>query len=84
MTDEASSKSSSECPLCGRTAEAGCLYGRDGSWAGLQWYAGPPSFTGNFVAGMRGGESVGEYAVFKGPYARGIRCEHCSRIILEL
>ncbi|MCC6493640.1 MAG: hypothetical protein IT424_11545 [Pirellulales bacterium] len=83
MTADSASDARAACPICGKEAEAGCLYGRDGSWASLQWYAGPPSFVGNLVAGLRGGEPVGEYAVFKGPYARGIRCSRCARIILE-
>jgi hypothetical protein len=84
MSDENASDRDSTCPICGRAAEAGCLYGRDGSWAGLRWCAGPPSFSSNLIAGLRGGEEVGEYAIFKGPHARGLRCDYCARIILDL
>jgi hypothetical protein len=83
MTADSPSESGAVCPICGELAEAGCLYGRDGSWTGLRWCAGPPSFASNLVAGLRGGEEVGEYKIFKGPYVRGIRCTRCFRIILE-
>ena len=32
------------CPLCGSTAEQGCVYGSDKGW--LHWYAGPPRILG--------------------------------------
>jgi hypothetical protein len=76
-----------KCPLCGEPAEAGCLYGRDGGWAsftGLQWRAGEPSIAGNIIAGMRGGEAVGEFKALVGPFVRGIKCQRCRRIVLEI
>lgn len=72
------------CPICGGAAEAGCVYGRDGGWFGLQWRAGEPGVAGNFMTGLGVGDTVGEHGLFSGPFARGIRCLACRRIVLEI
>ena len=69
------------CPLCGSTAEQGCVYGSVKGW--LRWYAGPPGFWANLATGLGGGEPVGGWGFVSGPYAAGIRCDRCRRIILE-
>ena len=74
----------SVCPICGEPAEAGCLYGRDSGWIGLRWRTGDPSLIGNFLTGVGGGDAVGEHEMFSGPFARGVRCDRCRRIVLEV
>lgn len=71
------------CPICGSTAELGCIYSPDQGWTGLRWRAGEPSAWGNLVAGFGGALAIGEIGLFHGPYVRGIRCESCRRIVLE-
>jgi len=70
------------CPICGKPAEEGCIYGADQS--AFRWMRGEPSFKKNLKAGFGGGEIVGESPYLKGSYARGIRCSVCKRIILNL
>ncbi len=71
------------CPICGEAAESGCVYGPDGRWSGLRWRAGEPSAWGNVVTGTFGGIDIGEIDLFRGTFARGIRCASCRRIVLE-
>jgi hypothetical protein len=70
------------CPLCGSPAEHGCVYGSDKGWR-LRWYAGPPSFVANLATGLGVAEAVGGWGFGSGPYAEGVRCDRCRRIILE-
>jgi hypothetical protein len=83
MSDGASERGTVTCPICGATAEAGCIYGRH-SWFRLRWQAGAPSFAGNLLTSVGGGDPVGGNNVFCGPHAPGIRCTSCRRIILDL
>jgi hypothetical protein len=69
------------CPLCGSTAEQGCVYGADGGL--MRWYLGPPGFYANFATGLGEGDPVGGTGYSSGPHAAGIRCRRCRRIILE-
>jgi hypothetical protein len=70
-----------KCPICGKPAEKGCLYGAD--TAPLQWIGGQASLTKNVAAAIGQGEAVGRYGLLPGRYAEGIRCSSCRRIILE-
>lgn len=70
------------CPLCGSTADQGCVYGADES-SSLRWYPGPPGFWANFATGLGEGDPVGGWGFGSGPYVAGIRCHRCRRIILE-
>ena len=70
------------CPICGKPAEKGCIYGADQS--AFRWMKGDPSLKKNLKAGFGGGDIVGESPYLKGSYARGIRCGSCNRIILDL
>src|SRR5262249_37875869 len=57
------------CPICGSSAERGCVYGSDRGFS-LRWYAGPPGFWGNLVTGFGGGGSGGGWGFGSGPDAR--------------
>jgi hypothetical protein len=70
------------CPICGGSAERGGIYGSDKGWS-LRWYAGPPGFWANVTTVLGGGETVGGFGFGSGPYAEGIRCDHCRRIIID-
>jgi hypothetical protein len=70
------------CPVCGKEAEAGCLYGPTG-WNKLRWRPGPPSFKGKIETGLWGCDAVGQWSIFRGPHAEGIRCKQCKCIILK-
>ena len=78
----AESEGPAACPLCGNAAERGCVYGSDKGWR-LRWYGGPAGFWGNLTTGLGGGDPVGSWGFGTGPYAAGIRCDQCKRIILE-
>lgn len=71
------------CPICGHPAEAGCVYSPD-EGRGLRWRPGEHSFVGNIVTGLGGGELVGQVGWLAGPYAKGIRCDRCQKLVLEL
>ncbi len=71
------------CPVCGGWAEAGCVYGADRGWTGLRWRAGDPSFWSNVVTAWGGGQKVGNHGILRGPYAQGIRCQQCKKIVLD-
>ena len=70
------------CPLCGKAAEHGCVYGSDKRWS-LRWYPGPPGFWANLATGMGGGEPVGGFGFGSGPYVEGVRCTRCRKIVLD-
>lgn len=70
-----------KCPICGKTAERGCVYGADR--IALQWSPGPPNWKSNFETGLGAGLQVGEWTLGAGAYVEGIRCQACRRIILD-
>jgi hypothetical protein len=70
------------CPICEKPAEEGCVYGADKN--ALRWMKGPPSWKNNVKTAFAGGEIIGESPLFKGSYAKGIKCEACARIVIEL
>ena len=70
------------CPICGTIAEYGCIYGPDNF--ALRWVKGNPSFGKNIKTAIGGGEIVGESPLFKGSYVKGIRCNSCEKIIVDL
>jgi hypothetical protein len=69
------------CPICGESAERGCVYGADRSL--LKWAAGPPSWVSNVETAMGVGDPVGQWRLGAGTYAEGVRCKACQRIILN-
>jgi hypothetical protein len=81
MSDPSTEESFATCPLCGSPAEFGCVYGAD-KWP-LQWYPGEPGVLGNIMTGLGTGQRVGGWGLGAGPYAAGIRCDKCRRIILS-
>lgn len=70
------------CPICGKVAERGCLYGADRSV--FRWLPGEPNLDKNISTGFLGeGQVVGTHKFFAGTFARGIRCAACRRVILD-
>ena len=79
MSDETPAQgASTACPICGSPAEVGYLSYPHGGWTWLRWRDEAPS-----VWGTRPGEPVGDWGLLRGPYAKGIRCERCHRIVLD-
>jgi len=73
---------SSPCPICGKAAELGCLYGPDGG-SGLRWMPGPATAANNLWSAVGEGEPVGTIGFLAGPYASGLHCRSCAKIILN-
>lgn len=83
MSDESSDPDrSAKCPICGGRAERGCIYGSDKGWS-LRWFPGPPGFWANVSTGLGGGEVVGDFGFGTGPYAEGIWCLGCRKIVID-
>jgi hypothetical protein len=84
MSDESTTENSTvPCPLCGATAERGCVMSGSGYW--LNWFAGPPTIWKGITAGpiFGAGDPVGDLGQICGAYIEGIRCKKCDRIICE-
>lgn len=70
------------CPVCGSSAEAGCIYGVDKNF--LYWQAGEPNWKNNLKSAFGFGEVIGDSELGAGVYIQGIRCRSCHHIVLKL
>ena len=70
------------CPICGKQAEEGCIYGVDNN--ALRWLKGSASWVKNIKTAYGGGEIIGESPLLKGSYIKAIRCNSCARIVVDL
>ena len=47
---------------------------------GFQWYVGEPTVIKNIIPG---GEDIGKFEFFKGPFLTGRRCISCRKVFLD-
>jgi hypothetical protein len=70
------------CPICGKPAEKGCLYGGDGGGE-LRWFPGPPRASNNLWSVVGDGAPVGSVGFLTGSYAEGVHCPKCRKVVLD-
>jgi hypothetical protein len=70
-----------KCPICGKPAEKGCIYGGDRK--ALRWIDGEPSFINNLKTGIGVGKIIGASPLLKGSQIKGVRCASCNKIIVD-
>lgn len=71
-----------DCPICGKPAEQGAIYGGDQTL--LRWLEGEPNWKKNLATAFdTDGTVVGESNGLKGVYALGTRCRACKKIIVD-
>ncbi len=70
------------CPICGKQAEQGAIYGGDRTL--LRWFEGEPTWKKNLATAFdTEGIAVGESNGLKGVYALGTRCRTCRKIVID-
>ena len=70
------------CPICGKIANKGCIYGADSN--ALRWIEGDPSLFKNLKTGIGLGKIIGESPLLKGSHIKGIFCIFCNKIIVDM